>query len=182
MHFKVNTCHLYPTNDLFPILGWSWPPFDHPELVYRTLQQILLLFCFFCFSCFSMDKIKASQLRNWELLFPTHSPLVFLHFLGLACFFSISLTNHSCFFQLVRSLIDLGSALATYGGLLYFGKSIFLSFMSCFHTIRFSYEDVLFMYTIVNHYWIKWYTSIFISSFMWFSLFSPLYFSCVCLW
>ena len=30
---------------------------------------------------------------------------------------------------------DLGISLAAYGGLLYFGKSSFLSFMSCFHTI-----------------------------------------------
>ena len=95
-----------------------------------------------------MDKIKASQLGNWELLFPTHTPLVFLHFLGLSCF-SISLTTHSCFFQLVRSLIYLGSALATYGGLLYFGKSAFLIFMSCFHTIWFSYEGC----TIYVHYY-----------------------------
>ena len=95
-----------------------------------------------------MDNIKASQLGNCELLFPTHPPLIFVHFLGLA-FFSISLTTHTCFSQLVRSLIDLGSALATYGGLLYFGKSAFLSFMSCFHTIRFSYEGC----TIYVHYY-----------------------------
>ena len=75
-----------------------------------------------------MDKIKASKLGNLQILFPTHSPLDFLHFLELACFF-----------QFMRSLIDLGSALATYGGLLYFDKSAFLSFMNCFHTIRFSY-------------------------------------------
>ena len=40
----------------------------------------------------------------------------------------------------MSSLIDLGSALATYGGFLYFGKSVFLRFMICFHKIRFSYE------------------------------------------
>ena len=92
MHLKFNTCHLYHRNDLFPILSWSWPPFDHPELVYRTLQQILLFStfsAFSAFSCFSMDKIKASQLGNCELLFPTHPPLVFLHFLVLACYFHI---------------------------------------------------------------------------------------------
>ena len=49
----------------------------------------------------------------------------------------------------MRSLIDLASALSTYGGLLYFGKSAFLSFMSCFHTIRFSYEGC----TIYVHYY-----------------------------
>ena len=126
-----------------------------------------------------MDKIKASQLGNWELLFPTHTPLVFLHFLGLACFFHL-LDNS--LFQLVRSLIDLGSALATYGGLLYFGKSTFLSFMSCLHTTRFSYEGC----TIYVHYYSslfngRIYTPIFISSFMLFNLFYSLYFSCVCL-
>ena len=64
-------------------------------------------------------------------------------------FFSISLTTHSFFFQLVRSFIDLVSSLATYGDLLYFGKSAFLSFMSSFHTILFSYEG----FTIYAHYY-----------------------------
>ena len=49
----------------------------------------------------------------------------------------------------MRSLIDLASALSTYGGLLYFGKSTFLSFMSCLHTNRFSYEGC----TIFVHYY-----------------------------
>ena len=43
----------------------------------------------------------------------------------------------------------MGSALATYGGLSYFGKSRFLSFMSCLHTTRFSYEGC----TIYVHYY-----------------------------
>ena len=64
-------------------------------------------------------------------------------------FFSISLTTHSWFFQFVRSLIDLGSALTTYGGMLYFGKSSFLSFMSCLYTTQFSYEGC----TIYVHYY-----------------------------
>ena len=38
------------------------------------------------------------------------------------------------------SLTDLGSALATYGCLSYFGKSTFLRFMSCLHTTKFVYE------------------------------------------
>ena len=37
-------------------------------------------------------------------------------------------------------------------------------------------RDVLFMYTIIYHYSMKWYTPIFISSSMWFSLYSSLYF------
>ena len=56
--------------------------------------------------------------------------------------------THS-FFQFVRSLIDLESALATYEGFLYFGKSTFLSFMSCIHTNWFSYEGC----TIYVHYY-----------------------------
>ena len=124
-HLKFNACHLYPRNDLFLILGWS-----------RISIQDLTTDS--AFSYFFMDKIKSSQLGNWELLFPTHPPLVFRHFLGLACYFHI--LDNSCFFLLVRSLIDLVSALATYGGLLYFGKSAFLSFMSCFHTIRLPHE------------------------------------------
>ena len=99
-------------------------------------------------SCFSVDKVKLVKLGNWVLLFPTHPSWLSLHFLGLACF-SISLRTQSWFFQLVRSLIDLGSALATYGGLLYFGKSAFLSFMSCLHTTKFSYEGC----TIYVHYY-----------------------------
>ena len=57
--------------------------------------------------------------------------------------------NHSFFFWFVRSLIYLGSPLATYGGLLYFGKSTFLSFMSSLHTTWFSYEGC----TIYAHYY-----------------------------
>ena len=49
----------------------------------------------------------------------------------------------------MRSLTDLGSALATYVGLSYFGKLSFLSFMSCLHTNRFSYEGC----TIYVHYY-----------------------------
>ena len=49
----------------------------------------------------------------------------------------------------MRSLIDLGSALDTYGSFLYFGKSTFLSFMSCLHTTRFFYEGC----TISVHYY-----------------------------
>ena len=79
----------------------------------------------FCFSYFSVDKVKLVKLGNWVLLFPTHPSCIFIHFIGLA-FFSISLTTHPFFFQFLRSLIDLGSALATYGGFLYFGKSSFL--------------------------------------------------------
>ena len=95
-----------------------------------------------------MDKIKASQLGNWELLFPTHPPLVFLHFLGLSCYFHL-LDKSLMLFPTREVLIDLASALSTYGGLLYFGKSAFLSFMSCFHTIRISYEGC----TIYVHYY-----------------------------
>ena len=64
-------------------------------------------------------------------------------------FFSISLKTHSLFFQFVRSLIDFGSSLATYGGFLYFGKSAILRFMSCLHTTQFSYEGC----TIYVHYY-----------------------------
>ena len=51
--------------------------------------------------------------------------------------------------QLIHAFSNSWGALATYGGLLYFGKSTFLSFMSCFHTIRFSYEEC----TIYVHYY-----------------------------
>ena len=113
------------------ILTTFWP--SRISIQHFTADSAL-----FYFFCFSMDKIKASQLGNLQLLFPIHPPLFFLHFLGLACFF-----------QIVRSLIDLGSALATYGGLLYFGKSAFLSFMRCLHTTWFSYEGC----TIYVHYY-----------------------------
>ena len=144
MHLKVNACHPYPRNDLFLILGSS--RISIQDLIADS--SFSAFSAFFALSFFSMDKIKASQLGNWELLFPTHPPLVFLHFLGLGCYFHI-LDNSLMLFQLVRSLIDMVSSLATYGGLLYFGKSAFLSFMSCFHTIRFSYEGC----TIYVHYY-----------------------------
>ena len=70
MHLKVNSCHLYPRNDLFMILGSSR----------ISIQDHIVDSAFSAFSalsCFSMDKIKASQLGNWVLLFPTHPPLVF---------------------------------------------------------------------------------------------------------
>ena len=47
------------------------------------------------------------------------------------------------------SLTNLGSALATYGDLSYFGKSSFLSIMSCLHTTLFFYEGC----TIYVHYY-----------------------------
>ena len=95
-----------------------------------------------------MDEVKLVKLGNWELLLPTHPSWLFLHFLGLACF-SISLTTHSCFFQFVRSLIDWGSALATYGGLLYFGKLAFLRFMSCLHTTWFFLWGMYYLCTLL---------------------------------
>ena len=49
----------------------------------------------------------------------------------------------------MRSLTDLESDLATFGGFLYFGKSTFLSFRSCINTTRFSYEG----FTIYVHYY-----------------------------
>ena len=60
----------------------------------------------------------------------------------------------------MRSLIYLGSALATYGGLLYFGKSTFLSFMSCSIQLDFPMRDVLFMYNIIHNYSMEGYTPI----------------------
>ena len=134
-----------------------------------------------CFSCFSVDKVKLVKLGNWVLLLPTHPSWLFLHFLGLACFF-ISLTTHSCFFQFVRSLIYLGSALATYGVCYILVSLPFLALWVVSIQLDFPMWDVLFMYTVIHHYSMEGYTSIFISSFMWFSLFSSLYFSCVCLW
>ena len=52
-------------------------------------------------------------------------------------------------FPTCELLIDLGSALATYGGLLYFGKSAFLRFMSFLQTTQFSYEGCT---IYVNYY------------------------------
>ena len=171
MHLKVNTCHLYPRNDLFLILGWSR----------ISIQDFTADSAFSAFSCFSMDTIKSSELGNWELLFPTHPPLVFLHFLGLACYFHL-LTTHSCFFQLVRSLIDLASALSTYGVCYILVSHPFWALWVVSIQFYFPTRDVLFMYTIIHHYSMEGWTLIFISSFMWFGLFSSLLFSCVCLW
>ena len=77
----------------------------------------------------------------------------------------------------MRSLIDLVSALATYGGLLHFGKS---AFMSCFHTIRFSYEG----FTIYVHYYSSLFngrihTNIHLFIHVFQSLFFSLFFLCM---
>ena len=95
-------------------------------------------------------------------------------------FVSISLTTHSCFFQFMRSLIYLGSVLATYGGFLHFGKSMFLSCMICLHTNRFSYGGC----TIYVHYYsilFNGMTNINIHLFIHViqSLFSSLFFLCM---
>ena len=105
--------------------------------------------------------------------------MTFSPFPRLACFPS-PLTTHSWFFQFVRSLIYLGSALATYGSFLYFSKSTFKALWVVSIQIDFNMRDVLFIYTISHHYSIKGYTPISISSFMWFSLFFfSLFFLCI---
>ena len=139
MHLKVNTCHLYPRNDLFPILGLILTTFWPSRISIQDFIADSTLFCFFCFSYFSMDKIKASKLGNWKLLFPTHPPLVFIHFLGLAYYFH--LLDNSLMLLPTREVLDRFSKCFIHlWCLLYFGKLAFLSFMSCFHTILFSYE------------------------------------------
>ena len=49
----------------------------------------------------------------------------------------------------MRLLTYLGSALATYGGLSYFGKSTFLSFMSCLHANRFFLLGMYYLCTLL---------------------------------
>ena len=144
----------------------------------------------FYFSFFSMDKVKLVKLGNLVLLLPTHPSLLLLHFIGLACFFHLLdnslmiFPTHSLFFQLMRSLIDLVSALATYGGLLYFGKWTFWDLWVVSIQFNFPMRDVLLMYTIIHHYSMEGCTPIFISSFMWFMcmlvtiLSSKIYFMC----
>ena len=61
----------------------------------------------FCFFCFSMDKIKASQIENWQLLFPTNPPLFLLHFLGLDFFFHL-LDNSLIIFPICEVLDKFG--------------------------------------------------------------------------
>ena len=74
------------------------------------------------------------------------------------------------------SLTDLGSALATYGGLSYLVSDYFELYELFPYNSIFLMRDVLFMYTIIHNYSMEGYTPIFISSFMQFSLFSSLYF------
>ena len=76
----------------------------------------------------------------------------------------------------MRSLIYLGSALATYGGLLYFGNwDLWVVSIQ----LDFPMRDVIFMYIIIHNYSMEGYTPIFISSFMWFSLFLLSIFLCM---
>ena len=69
-----------------------------------SIQDFTADSSFSAFSCFSMDKIKSSQLGNWELLFPTHPPLFFLHFIGLSCYFHL-LDNSLMIFP-TREVLD----------------------------------------------------------------------------
>ena len=129
-----------------------------------------------------MDKIKASQLGNWELLFPTHPPLFFLHFLGLACYFHL-LDNSLMLFPTREVLDRFSKCFIHLWGFCYILVS--QSFWALWVvSIKFDFpmRYVLFMYTIIHHSSMEGYTPIFISSFMWFNLFSSLYFSSVCLW
>ena len=126
------------------ILTTFWPS----KISIQDFTGDFALFCFFYFSCISMDKIKASQLGNWGLLFRTHPPLVFLHFLGLAFFFHL-LDKSLMIFSTHEVLDRFGKWFSHLWGFLYFGKSSFLSFMSCLHTNRFSYEGC----TIYVHYY-----------------------------
>ena len=175
----ASTCTLKSMHAIY-ILGmiyfWFWVDL---ELVYRTLHQILL---FSAFSCFSMDKIKASQLGNLELLFPTHPPLVFLHFLGLTCYFHL-LDNSLMFFPTCEVLDRFSKCFIHLWGFCYILVSQpFWALWVVSIQFIFTMREALFMYTIIHNYSMEGYTPIFISSFMWFSLFSSLYFSCVCLW
>ena len=129
-----------------------------------------------------MDKIKSSQLENWELLFPTHPPLVFLHFPRLACYFHL-LDNLLMLFPTHEVLDRFGKCFSHQMGVCYILVSQpFWDLWVVSIQIDFPMRDVIFMYTIIHHHSMEGYTPIFISSFMWFSLFSSLYFPCVCLW
>ena len=161
MHLKVNTCHLYPRNDLFLILGWS-----RISIQDFTADSD--------FSCFSMDKIKASQLGNWEILFPIHPPLFFLHFIGLACY--LHLLDKSLMLFPTREVLDrFGKCFLPHMGVFYILVSQpFWALWVVSIQLDFPMRYVLFMYTIIHHYSMEGYTPIFIYLFMWFGLFSSL--------
>ena len=72
-------------------------------------------------------------------MLPTHPSWIFLHFLGLACFFHL-LDKSLMLFPICEVLDIFGKCFSQLWGLLYFGKSAFFSFMSCLHTTRISYE------------------------------------------
>ena len=125
---------------------------------------------------------KASQLGNYYLLFPIHPPWFFLHIPRLACF-SITLDKSLMLFLICEVDELFGKCFSHLWGFIIFSNSIFLSLMSCLqYNSILPMRDVLFMYTIIHDYSMEAYTPIFISSFMWFGLFSSLYSSCVCSW
>ena len=145
-----------------------------------SIQHFIVDPTLFNFSNFFVDKVKLVNQETRSLCF---QPILheFLSIFQDQNVFPSPLTTHSCFFQFLRSLTDLGSALATYGGLLYFGKSTFLSSMSCLHATQFSYEGC----NIYVHYYSplfngRIHTNIHLFIHVIQSLFS-LYFSCVCL-
>ena len=178
MHLKVNTCHLYPRNaisDSRLILTTFLP--SKISVEHFTTNSAL-----FCFFCFSMDKVKLVKLGNWVLFFPTCPSWLFLHFLGLACYFHI-LDNSLMLFPTREVLDRFSKCFIHVWGFCYILVSWpFWALWVVSIQFNFPMRNVLFMYTIIHNYSMEGYMPIFISSFMWFSLFSSLYFCCVCLW
>ena len=88
----ASTCTLKSIHAIY-ILGMIyfqfWVDLDHLLTTRISIQDFTTDSTLFYLFCFSMYKIKASQLGNWELLFPTHTPLYFLHFLGLSFYFHL---------------------------------------------------------------------------------------------
>ena len=109
-------------------------------------------------------------------MLPTHPPWFSLHIPGLECFSIIHDNSHIIY--IICEVLDwLGKFFSHLWWTIIFSEFIFLSLMSCLlcHSIL-PMRDVLFMYAIIHHYSMEGYTPIFISSFMWFSLYYSLYF------
>ena len=102
-----------------------------------------------------------------------------LHFLGLACFFHL-LENSLMLFP-IREVIDIfGKWFSHLWGLLYFGKSVCFSFMSCLHTTQFSYEGcTIYVHCYSSLFNGRIHTNIHLFIHVIQSLFFPLFFLCM---
>ena len=120
-----------------------------------SIQHFAIDSSLFWFSFFYVDKVKLVKLGNWVLLFPTHTSWIFLHFIGLECFFHL-LDNSLMLLPICEVLDRFGKCFSHLWGFACFCKSAFLSFMSfmsfmsCLPTTLFSFIRMYYHFNNAN--------------------------------